>query len=265
MSSDPDLSAAPADKALPDLVEAQGDRLFSLGLRFCGNPDEAEDLVQETFLQAYRSWDQFDGRSTPATWLYVIASRVCQRFHRKKSGEPARMESLEELLPMGAGPMAVVPAGDGGPLDAVLRKESRKEVEEAIAGLPLEFRMPLVLKEIVGFTLAEIASILDMPEATVKTRLYRARLRLRKALEEALPQREVPAPAYSQQVCLDLLQAKQEALDRNVPFEFPPEIVCERCSELFSTMDLAQDVCQDIARGRMPSALRAQLLASFRP
>ncbi|MEO2164326.1 MAG: RNA polymerase sigma factor [bacterium] len=263
MSPDSSSNPKPADQALTELVETQGDRLFSLGMRFCGNRDEAEDLVQETFLQAYRSWDQFEERSNPATWLYTIASRVCQRFHRKKSGEPVHMESLDELLPMGAGPMGVVPSTEDSPLDSALREESRREVEEAIAELPIEFRMPLVLKEIVGFSLAEIAKIMDIPEATVKTRLYRARLRLRQALEQALPTQDVPAPAYSQQVCLDLLQAKQESLDREVAFEFPPNIVCERCSHLFATMDLAQDVCHDIAKGGMPGALRAQLMASF--
>jgi RNA polymerase sigma-70 factor (ECF subfamily) len=263
VTADPSSNPRPADQALTELVNTQGDRLFALGLRFCGNHDEAEDLVQETFLQAYRSWDQFEERSNPATWLYTIASRVCQRFHRKKSGEPAQMESLDELLPMGAGPMGVVPNTEDGPLDTALREESRREVEEAIAELPIEFRMPLVLKEIVGFSLDEIAKIMDIPEATVKTRLYRARLRLRQALEQALPTRDVPAPVYSQQVCLDLLQAKQESLDREVAFEFPPDIVCERCSQLFATMDLAQDVCHDIGKGSMPGALRAQLMASF--
>ncbi len=263
MDQEHPLPSRSAAVAIHDLVETQGNRLFSLGMKFCGNREEAEDLVQETFLQAYRSWDQFEGRSSPATWLYTIASRVCQRMHRKRSGEAERMESIEELLPLGAGPMAVVPSTDEGPFEASVRKESCEKVEEAIAALPLEFRMPLVLKEIVGFSLAEIGHIMDMPEATVKTRLHRARLRLRKALEEALPQRDVPGPVYSKQVCLDLLQAKQEALDRAVPFEFPADVVCERCSELFATMDLAQEVCDDIAQGQMPETLREQLLKTL--
>ena len=253
----------PPEVALPLLVEAQGGRLYSLGLRFCGNREEAEDLVQETFLQAYRKWSQFQGRSSAATWLYTIASRACQRFHRKKSGEPDRLVSLEELLPFGESLMAVVPSDDEGPLAERIREEGRIEIEEAIANLPVTFRMPLVLKEIVGFSLAEIAGILGIKEATVKTRVYRARLRIRKALEDVLPTREVPPLAYSKQVCLDLLQAKQETLDRGIEFDFPNHVVCERCAELFATMDLAQGVCQDIARGELPPKLREELLSKM--
>lgn len=129
-----------AEQALALLVETQGDRLYSLGIRFCGNREEAEDLVQETFLQAYKNWSQFQGRSSAATWLYTIASRVCQRFHRKKSGEPDRLESLEELLPFGESRMAVVPDGDDGPLALKIREEGRLQIEAAIAALPIEFR-----------------------------------------------------------------------------------------------------------------------------
>ena len=254
----------PAREALTLLVESQGGRLYSLGMRFCGNREEAEDLVQETFMQAFVKWEQFEGRSSVATWLYTIASRICQRFHRKKSGEPDRLESLDALLPFGEVSMAVVPDEDDGPLAQQVREEARREIEAAIAELPLEFRMPLVLKEIVGFKLSEVAEILDLKEATAKTRVHRARLRLRKALESALPRRDVPAPVYSKQVCLDLLQAKQETLDRGLDFEFPDSVLCERCGELFATLDLAQGVCHDIARGELPERLRKALLEQLK-
>lgn len=253
----------PAREALTQLIETQGGRLFALGMRFCGSREEAEDLVQETFMQAYRNWSQFEGRSSAATWLYSIAWRTCQNFHRKKSGEPDRLESLDELLPFGEARMAVLPDDADGPLTQALRAEGRREIEAAIVVLPIEFRMPLILKEIVGFSLAEIAGILDIKEATVKTRVHRARLRLRKALETALPTKVVPAPVYSRQVCLDLLQAKQETLDRGLDFEFPDGMLCDRCSELFATMDLTQGVCEDLARGELSDRLRQDLLAQF--
>jgi len=251
----------PREVAIPLLVDAHGGRLFSLGLRFCGDREEARDLVQETFLQAFRKWDQFEGRARASTWLYTIASRVCQRFHRKRSGEPERLESLDELLPFGSGPMAVAPSPQDEPLARELRTEAREQAEAAIASLPLAFRMPLVLKEIAGLSLVEVAAVLGLKEATVKTRLHRARLRVRKALEAALPRRPVPPVIYSKQVCLDLLKAKQEALDRGADFEFPDRIVCERCAELFATLDLTQGICRDIARGELPPELRRELLA----
>ena len=169
----------PPEVALPLLVDAYGGRLYALGLRFCGNAEEAQDMVQETFLQAWRKWEQFEGRARASTWLYRIASRVCQRFHRKRAGEPDRLESLD-ALPFAGADLAVVP---DGPLTRVLREDARSEVEQAIADLPLAFRMPLVLKEIAGFSVAEVADVLGLKAATVKTRLHRARLRVRQALE----------------------------------------------------------------------------------
>jgi hypothetical protein len=107
----------------------------------------------------------------------------------------------------------------------------------------------------------EIASILDVKPATVKTRIHRARLRIRHGMEELLPRREVPPPIYSKAVCLDLLQAKQESLDNQVDFEFPDQVICERCAEFFATMDLTQEICDDLSGGELPESLREQLLA----
>ena len=252
----------PAEEAIPILVEEQGGRLYTLAVRFCGDREQAEDLVQETFLQAYRKWSDFEGRSNPATWLYTIASRICQRLQRKRSGEPDRLESLEELLPFESTRMPVVPEDDASPLAAQIRAEARRHVEAAIAGLPEEYRMPLVMREILGFSLAEVATILDMKPATVKTRLHRARLRVRQALEQALPVEEVAAARYSKQVCLDLLQAKQDAMDRDADFEFPDRVVCERCAELFATLDLTHDLCGDLGKGALPEDLRQRLLGA---
>ena len=89
--------AIPREEAIPRLLDLHGGRLLGLGQRICGTPEEAEDLVQEIFVQAWRKWDQFDGRSDPFVWLYTIARRICQRMHRKRAGEPERLESLDVL------------------------------------------------------------------------------------------------------------------------------------------------------------------------
>lgn len=253
----------PREEAIPVLVEALGGRLHALGLRFCGNPEDAQDLVQEVFLQAFRKWHQFSGGARASTWLYTIAARTCQRFRRRRVGEPARLASLEEVQELGdlAGSaeasLAVVPEGE---LAEPLRAEARQELERAILGLPEAFRLPLVLKEILGFPLQEIAAVLGLQVATVKTRLHRARLRLRSAVARPLPRRTLPPAAFSRQVCLDLLRAKQEALDHGLAFEPPPGLVCARCAAFFTTLDLTRDLCQDVARGSLPPALRRALL-----
>lgn len=246
--------------AVPRLIDAHAEQLYAVGLRFFGRHDLAEDVVQETFLQAFRKWHQFEGRSSASTWLYRIAWRVCRRLSRKRAGEPERMESLEELLPIGEPRIATIPDERDGPLLSRMRREGTDRIERAIVTLPADFRMPLVLKEIAGLSLAEVASVLGIKEATVKTRLYRARCRLRNALDDVLEKQEFPAPVYSKQVCLDLLRAKQEALDRGVPFEFPDRVVCERCSAYFDTLDLAQEMCRALAlRGEAPQVLSKEL------
>ncbi|MGE3852693.1 MAG: RNA polymerase sigma factor [Planctomycetota bacterium] len=253
-------AADPAGIAIPRLIEQHGDKLFSLALRFCGNRHDAEDLVQETFLSAWRNWDSFRGESSPGTWLYTIAARACQRMQRKPAGAPASVASLD-AMPV-EGPVADLAGRDTSgdtPLDAELRREARQAVESAIATLPDTFRLPLVLKDLVGLQLKEIAAILGVPEATVKTRVHRARMTVRAAMETRLPTRDMPAPAFDRQVCLDLLHAKMEALDRGEVFSLVQARACDRCSAVFASLDLAKDVCREIAMDRIPDALRESL------
>jgi RNA polymerase sigma-70 factor (ECF subfamily) len=89
-------------------------------------------------------------------------------------------------------------------VQAAIRREARERGEQAIAMLPDEFRMPLILKEIVGITAPEVADVLGLEEGTVKNRVHRARLRIRAEIEKALPRqaKEAPPPAYQVQVCL---------------------------------------------------------------
>lgn len=252
----------PASRAVAQLFDDYGGQLYSLGMRFCGNREDAEDLVQETFLAAFRAWDRFEGRSKPSTWLYTIAARVCQRKRRRRAGAPKRLASLEELAPLADARLAVAPTDSAEA--AAARREAREEVEAAIVELPELFRMPFVLKEVIGFSVAEVASILGLEPATVRTRVHRARMRVRKAVDAALPRRRVPPIAYSKTVCLDLLRAKQEALDHNSTFQFPEGVVCERCATLFATLDLASGVCRELAGDRMPAALRRDVLARLK-
>jgi predicted DNA-binding protein (UPF0251 family) len=145
-----------------------------------------------------------------------------------------------------------------------MRQEGREQIEEAIVELPIDFRGPLVLKDILGFSIREVAEITGIKEATVKTRVHRARLRLRQALESILPKAEVPPAEYSMQVCMDLLRLKQEAIDRGEG-SHPnlDNLVCRRCNVLFTTMDCTFDACQELSEGRMPAPLRDRILKHF--
>lgn len=262
------IASLPADIAIARLAEEHAGRLYQVALRFCGHADEAEDLVQEVFLSAFRSWDGFRGESDPRTWLYRIAARACQRMHRRRAGEPDHIGSLDSLLPFGEPLIASVPDDQPEAIQTQIRAEAQQRLEAAIARLPDDFRIPLILKEIVGFSVRDIADILGMEQATVRSRVHRARLKLRDAIDGAIPRSAEPAPppAYDRQTCLDLLNAKQDALDRGVAF--PESVICDRCRSVFASLDLAQDLCRGLGSsqngpeqaellGRIKDAVRA--------
>lgn len=245
--------------AIDGLVDRHAGSIYGLGLRFCGNATDAEDLVQEVFLNAQKGWEGFRGESDPKTWLYTIAARACQRMQRKKAGEPRRVASLDVELPFGEPLIAALASEQDGVVQAQIRREARERIERAIAELPEEFRVPLVLKEIVGFSVPQVAGMLGLEEGTVKSRVHRARLKLREAVDAVLPRSPEPAPppAYEERVCLDLLNAKQEALDRGV--EFDGAVICDRCRSVFASLDLTQQVCHDLAGGELPTGVRERL------
>ena len=263
------MSAAPSaeterDRVFTRLVDAEGARLLAFGRRFCGDGSDAEDLVQETFAHAYRAFDQLADPRQARAWLYTIARRACQRMHRKRAGEPARLETLAELEPHAGETVPRLPGAAGDPHATRLRAEARERVERAVSALPDPFRQTLVLADIAELSLAEIAAVLGLKEATVKTRLHRARLKLRQVLAEELPQRPEPRPEHARRVCLDLLHAKLEAMDRRVPFPYSDAALCERCRNLLGTLDLASDSCRALGAGTFPSGLRRKVLAAAR-
>lgn len=250
--------------AIAELFDAYGGLLYNLAFRFCGSREEAEDLVQEVFLRAFRSWGGFRGEADAKTWLFRIAANTCQRMHRKRSDEPEQIGSLESLLPFGDRLIAVVASDEPEAVQKQIRAEALARLESEIALLPDTFRVPLVLKDLVGFSVAEVAAILDLEEGTVRSRVHRARLKLRAAVDRALPReaRPAPPPAYEERMCLDLLNAKQDALDRGVPFE--TAVICERCRSVFASLDLTQEVCASLGSEELPPGLRERLLERVR-
>ena len=247
------------------VAESVAPRLYRIAMRMCRKPEDAEDLVQDTLLQGFRKWPQFEGRSEPSTWLYTIAARLCQRRHRRRSGEPLHLEPLSDLLPSASDPVLAIPAGGDDPLDEHVRREAERAVADALARLPEHFRLPLVLADIAELSTSEIAKILGLKEPTVKTRIHRARLMVRRVLLERLPARPAPPPTHDRQVCLDLLRARQEALDRRAPFPFSSEELCARCHSLFATLELGRNVCGLLGTGELPESIRELIRAHGAP
>jgi RNA polymerase sigma-70 factor (ECF subfamily) len=253
----------PAQIALSRLFDSHADKIFGMGLRMCGNREDAEDLVQETFLRAIRGWESFRGHSAPSTWLFTIAVRTCKRLHRRKGAASLRIESFYALLPSDDEGFLDLPSTDEGPLEGILREEARAAVTEALGDMPIQFRIAFILKDLGEFSMAETAEILGIKEATAKTRVHRARLHLAKRLKSRMPKRKTAPPDFTRHVCFAIFKAKMDALDDGRKFTMPDEHVCHRCASMFSSLDHSIATCKDLRVGGVPEPLRNLIHKEF--
>ena len=159
-------------EALPHL-----DALYRVALRLTGDPTQAEDLVQDTMLKAYRSWRQYRPGTNAKGWLLTILRNTFINDYRRRKLEPVAMD-LEAVEPH-----AIYRAvEDVDPEGTFFSQIVDEKVLEAVDALPPEFREVLVLSDIEGMSYAEIAETLEIPVGTVKSRLFRARRLLQAAL-----------------------------------------------------------------------------------
>lgn len=165
------------------LYQDHADRLYRFAQRICCQAEDAKDLVQETFLNAYRGLKSFRGEAQVTTWLYTIASRACMRMRRKRQGEPERELSLEEFIPTSESEFRLQIPTDGlTPEQALENKELKRILHHAIGALPRKYRLVLVLRDMEGLSAKEVGSIMGLNERAVKSRLHRARLFVRREL-----------------------------------------------------------------------------------
>ena len=160
------------DEALPHL-----DALYRVALRLTMDPSQAEDLVQDTMLKAYRSWRQYRPGTNAKGWLLTILRNTFINDYRRRKLEPIAMD-LEAAEPHAiAREMA-----ESDPEGAFFSQIVDEKVLEAIDALPTEFREVLVLSDMEGMSYADIAETLQVPVGTVKSRLFRARRQLQGVL-----------------------------------------------------------------------------------
>lgn len=220
---------------------------------------DADDLLQETLLSAYRHWDRFRGESSACTWFHAIAVRKAARHGRNSARRRSVTEAYARAIPFMHPNLAHADVDPDSRAAQELRREARARVEGAVDEVPQPYRTALVLKEIAGMSLKEAARVLGVREATVKTRVHRGRIFLRDALLRGQPVKPVPAPVYPRGTCMALLEAKMDSLDRGVPFPVQDELVCERCREVFASLDIGADACGSLRAATMPAPVRARI------
>ena len=177
------------------LVDRYSRKVFRLAYRMTQNKHDAEDVVQETFLRAYRRLKQFESRSSFGTWIYRIGVNVAMDLMRKVG----RYEQTEQLMPEpdgDGGPLFQLPAPEPAPDRLLLNTELRQKVESVLASLSPQVRTAFVLRHYEGMSIEEIASMVGLKGSATKHSIYRAVRKLRKELEPlVLAQSGEPTPA----------------------------------------------------------------------
>ena len=159
---------------------------WRFSLLVCGGADDAEDAMQEALLKTYRYATRIREPEAFRTWLYRTVRNACLMRRRRRVDEPAHVLSIDEVLPAADGHAVHEPVDRAKrPDELAINAQLRRQLRRALAKLPRPYRAIVFLREIEGLSTREVAEVVGVSEANVKTRLHRARLFLRKALEEA--------------------------------------------------------------------------------
>jgi RNA polymerase sigma-70 factor, ECF subfamily len=162
--------------AFEELVRRHADRLYAVIVRFVADREEAEEVTQESFLRAWRSIRRFEGRSRFFTWLYRIG--INEAMRRGARRPPATVVSLDDE------PIPEAPDWREAPETRLRQHDLRRVLEDAVRTLPIEYRATIILRDVEGLSTQEAAEVMELAEAAFKSRLHRARLAVRRALNE---------------------------------------------------------------------------------
>lgn len=240
-------------------VESHSDGLYRLAYRLLRDEHAAEDTVQDTFLNAFKALDQFDGRSTLGTWLFRIAyNNALMRLRSSKPVEPLEDEPAHEESTV----MPIVVPWRETPEEIVTRRETAKQLEDAIAALPLTYRTVFQLRDVEERSTAETAEILGLSEAAVKVRLHRARLLLRDKLSGYY--RDDEEPRTPTMTCEQLTPYLSDYIDRAVAEPLAQAArdhiaTCPHCHVLIDTTNRTITLMQRDRARVIPAADRARL------
>ena len=170
------------ERAFRELIETQRDRVYNITYRMLGNRHEAEDVAQEVFITVFKQIDTFRGEAKLSTWLYRVAVNHCKNRIKYLARRHDRdREELDETAHVN-GAMDTPPV-HAQPDKALAGQQMEKVLEEAIANLDEDHRVVVVLRDVEDLSIEEICEITGLPDGTVKSRLHRARLALRKRLQ----------------------------------------------------------------------------------
>ena len=277
------------EAALEQALALLQNTVFSFSMRVCGQREDAEDTMQEVLLKSVPHLPKFDSAKALVVWLYKVAKNRCLMSRRRSKFAPSPDLSLEELMPDRKELEELEQLGTNGGINPeafAIRSEEAGRLRDAIQRLPPQYRIALVLRDMEGLTDEEVAEITGLRSGTVRVRLHRARLFVRKELMKGLkPQSgraalasrassreqidsDQPRPARCKAMFAELSNYLDEQLDDSLCEELEKHLGgCEPCRVFLSSLEATIEQCRKLpAEGpdrEKAVELRMKLLADY--
>ena len=181
-----DLLRLNTPAAVEEAIGLLQNTVYSFSMKVCGHPEDAEDTMQEVLFRSIGHLTKLHTPQELAVWLYTVTRNRCWRMRRKPASAPEHMLSLDELMPTDDELGLLLKDAGEGPEGNLLHTEQHHLLHQAILRIPAPLRIVLVLHDIEELTTEQVAQILDLQQGTVRIRLHRARLSVRKEMSRLL-------------------------------------------------------------------------------
>ena len=256
--------------------------VFSFSMRVCNQREDAEDTMQEVLVKSVPVLPQFDSPRALIVWLYKVARSRCLMSRRKSKFAPRQELSLEELMPDRKELARISQGGEINPEAFAIKSEAAHRLRHAIQKLPPEYRIVLVLRDMEGLTDDEVAEITGLRSGTVRVRLHRARLFVRKELMKrsshitskpsaalSAASASEPRPRRCKAMFAELSNYLDEQLDDSLCEELEKHLDgCEPCKAFLASLESTIQSCRNSPPysldSRKAAKLRKQVLENYR-
>ena len=270
-------------KSLEEALELLQKTVFSFSMKVCGQRQDAEDTMQEVLLKSVPNLPKFDSPKALMVWLYKVAKNRCLMSRRRSKFAPKQDLSLEQLMPDRQELQKLLGSPDGTPETSLLRRESAKRLREAVQRLPADYRLILVLHDMEELSDGDVAEITGLQLGTIRVRLHRARLFVRKELakqDQHLMLRQTAKPAGGihssalprQRRCKEMFAELSNYLDDELDDSLCEELEkhmdgCEPCKAFLASLEKSIQQCRiapnESPDPRIAARLRRELLSEY--
>ena len=252
-------------EALEALLEQHEPRVYRFARRLCRHHEDAEDVLQESLLAAARGLKGFRGAASLDTWLFTIARSHCIKKRRRSRFAPA-----EVSLDVGAPDAALEPPDPApGPEETLHARRLEAALEEAISGLDRKYREVFVLRDVEGLTAPEVATVTGLSIAAIKSRLHRARTRVREELAPLLLPRGDEPTGAADRPCPDVVRLFSRYLEGDISPRTCARMekhlaACPRCRASCDGLREVLQRCRSAPSPEVPPALQEKVRAAIR-